>query len=439
MQEEKMDAMNIQAQNVGCNNLLQAEPVQAQERIEVLDAIRGFALLGILIANMALYSNPSHYFEVLGRNIWTGVWDTAAFSLINLLVQGKFYSMFSFLFGLGFAIFFERAKARTARPKLLFFRRLFILLLIGLAHAFFIWFGDILVTYALLGFLLPLFFNRKPRTLLIWAASLFLAFVSLLVLILALMALVKTTQEEVYADTMQAVATDMESRIENSYRAYGQGTFAEIMTQRVSDNLFIYSDGLFFALFFVFPLFLLGLYAGKRAIFQNIEANLTFIKKIWIWSWGIGLTMSIVKVTCKNLRGTDIYSFYDVAHASAGFLGDTGLCLFFMSSIVLLYQNKKWMLKLKPLAYTGRMALSNYLFQSIVCTTIFYSYGLGLYGKVGPALGLVLTIIIFIIQVFISKYWFTHYRFGPVEWVWRCLTYGKLFRIKLPATQEHQQ
>jgi uncharacterized protein len=83
------------------------------------------------------------------------------------------------------------------------------------------------------------------------------------------------------------------------------------------------------------------------------------------------------------------------------------------------------------------MPLSNYLFQSIVCTTIFYSYGLGLYGKVGAALGLVLTVIIFVIQIFISKWWFKHFRFGPVEWVWRCLTYGKFFKIKLSAAQEN--
>jgi uncharacterized protein len=126
----------------------------------------------------------------------------------------------------------------------------------------------------------------------------------------------------------------------------------------------------------------------------------------------------------------DPYSFYVVINAGAGYLGDVGLALFLMTSIVLLYQNKKWLLIFKHLAYMGRMALSNYLFQSIVCTTIFYSYGLGLYGKIGPALGLVLTIVIFAIQIYISKYWFKHFQFGPMEWVWRSLTYGKFFRMK---------
>ncbi len=419
----------IHTQDTGSNNLSVARPVQPQERIEVLDVIRGFALLGILIANMALFSSPALYYEILGKNMWAGLGDTIASSFINLLIQGKFYSMFSFLFGLGFAIFYERAKAKTTRPTHLFYRRLFILLLIGLVHAFFIWFGDILVTYALLGFLLPLFFNRKPKTLLRWVAALFLIIVLFLAFLMALVALVKMIKEGAFAEIMQPFITNVENRIESSYHAYGQGTFAEIMAQRASDTLFTYNQ-LFASIFYIFPLFLLGLYAGKRGIFQNIEANLTFIRKIWKWSFAGGLTMSIVKLICKYLMGDDLYSFYTVIRTGAGFLGDTGLCLFFMTSIVLLYQNRKWMLKLKPLAYMGRMPLSNYLFQSIVCTTIFYSYGLGLYGKVGPALGLVLTIVIFTIQMFVSKYWFKRYQFGPIEWVWRSLTYGKLSGMK---------
>jgi len=425
--QEGIDTMNNQVTNTG---LLIAEPVQAQERIEVLDVIRGIALLGILTVNMAMFSTPAAYLEVMGKNMWTGFCDTTISSFISFLIQGKFYTMFSFLFGLGFVIFFERAKAKTTKPKLLFFRRLFILLLVGLTHAFFIWYGDVLVTYALLGFLLPLFFNREPKTILKWAIWLFVGFFLLMAISMGFMALAKMVNESVIADTAQTLFADMERRIESAFHAYGQGTFAEIMAQRYSDTLFGYSQ-LFASIFFIFPLFLLGLYAGKRAFFQNIDTNLTFIKKVWIWGLVIGLSMSIVKFICKGLMAGDPYSFYSVFYIGAGFLGDTGLCLFLMTSIVLLYQNRKWILRFKPLAYTGRMALSNYLFQSIVCTTIFYSYGLGLYGKVGAALGLVLTIVIFTVQIFISKYWFKRYKFGPVEWVWKSLTYGKRFGMKI--------
>jgi len=428
--QDKMDATNIQAQKAGLNNVAIAEPVQAQERIEILDVIRGFALLGILIANMPSFNSPAHYFEVIGKDMWTGFWDTITYSFISLFIQGKFYVMFSFLFGLGFAIFYERAKAKTTRSILLFYRRLFILLLIGLVHAFFIWSGDILVTYALFGFLLPLFFNRKPKTLLIWAVALFCVLILWTALVIGLMALMNMVKEGTTVDIMQSVVTDMESRAESSLHAYSQGTFAEIMTQRTSDTLFALSQTLYVGLFMVFPLFLLGLYVGKRAVFQNIETNLTLIKTTWKWSLAIGLPMSIVQFICRNLMAADLFSFYSVLHTVAAIFGGTGLCLFFMTSIVLLCQDKKWSLKLKPLASMGRMSLSNYLLQSIICTAIFYSYGLGLYGKVGPALGLVLTLAIFTIQVFISTYWFKRYQFGPIEWVWRCFTYGKLFRMK---------
>jgi len=425
--------MNTEVENRDFTNLRKAEPVQIQERIESLDVIRGIALLGILMANMAWYSTPALYFEILGKNMLTeGIWDSAASSFINLLIQGKFYTIFSFLFGLGFSIFFERAKERTAKPILVFYRRLFILLLIGLAHAFFIWYGDILVTYALLGFLLPLFFNRKPKTLIKWAISLFSVFILFMAFGMGLLELGKMYNEEMITNALQPFFADMESRIESSIYSYSQGTFAEIMAQRTSDTLLGYNQ-LFGSIFVIFPLFLMGLYAGKRAIFQNVETNINFIKKIWKWSLAVGLTMSIVKFVFKNMTGADFYSFNTVFHTGAGFFGDTGLCLFIMTSIVMLCRNRKCALKFKSLAYMGRMPLSNYLFQSIICTTIFYSYGFGLYNKVGSALGLVLTISIFTLQLFISKYWLKRYQFGPVEWIWKSLTYGKFFRMKLPV------
>ena len=428
--QERIDTMDVQATNTGLKNVLKAEPVRIQERIEELDVIRGFALLGILIANMALFSSPSHYFEVLGKNFTTGFWDAAATSFVNFLIQGKFYTIFSFLFGLGFAIFYERAAAKTEKPTRLFYRRLFVLLLVGLTHAFFIWFGDILVTYALLGFLLPLFFKRKPKTILKWAVGIFISFALFLVIALGAISLAKMAAEGILNENAQTLFADFESRTASSYHAYGHGTFAEIMAQRSSDTLFGYRQ-LFASIFVIFPLFLLGLYAGKRAVFQNIEANLTFLRKVWIWSLVVGLPMSVVKFILKNQMGGDPFSFSSITYAGFGFLGDTGLCLFIMASIVLLCRSKKWMMKLKPFAYLGRMALSNYLFQSIVCTTIFYSYGLGLYGKVGSALGLVLAVAIFISQFFISKYWLKRYQFGPLEWVWRCLTYGRLSEMKV--------
>ncbi|MCL2074144.1 MAG: DUF418 domain-containing protein [Marinilabiliaceae bacterium] len=412
--QENIDTMKVKA-----------EPIQVQERIEVLDVIRGFALFGILLVNMAWYSSPVLYYELLGKSVQTGIWDTISSSFVNFLVQGKFYLIFSFLFGMGFAIFFERAKSKTSKPILLFYRRLIILLLIGLAHLFFIWYGDILVTYAVLGFLLPLFFNRKPKTLIKWAIWLISILIIVTTIMMGFIELGRMFDENAVNQNLQPFFTQLENGITNSYQAYGQGTFSEIMTQRKSDALFSLNQ-IFGGIFAIFPIFLIGLYAGKKGIFHNIEANISFIKKTMIWSLIIGITLSVVKFYFKHMMQAEFYSFNTAIHTAAGAIGDLGLCLFFITSIVILYQNKKWILKLKPLANMGRMALSNYLLQSIICTTIFYNYGFGLYGKLGYTLGFTIALAILIIQLFLSNYWFKHFRFGPVEWLWKSLTYGKL-------------
>ena len=411
-------------------NALMTAPIQAQERIETLDIIRGVALLGILLIHFPTwFGTPALYLMILGESMWTNVWDTTVSSFIDLFFLGKFYTMFSFLIGLGFVIFFERAKARSTRPVLLFYKRLSILLIIGLIHAFFIWHGDILILYALFGFLLPLFFNRKPKTILIWVV----VFFSAVLLFFTVVAFGLSMIDEATRTAMlQSVLTGMQSAVESSLYAYGQGDFAAIMAQRTADYLLmsIMNGRLFIWFCFVFPVFLLGVYAAKRGVFQNIEANLPFIKKAWLWGLVIGVPMSVV----KYLSGSEMcYIFpnvYTVIHYTAGIVGDMALSIFYMTSIILLSQKVKWAVFFKPFGYVGRMALSNYLLQSVIGTMIFYNYGLGLYGQIAPAFGMVLALVIFVIQIIISKWWLSRYQFGPVEWVWKGLTYGKRFGMK---------
>ena len=405
------------------NNALLTAPVQAQERMEILDVIRGIALLGILLIHMpAWFGAPALYLNALGINLWTNVWDTTVQSFLGIFVLGKFYTMFAFLFGLGFVIFFERAKARATKPTLLFFKRLLILLVIGLLHGFFIWHGDVLVLYALFGFVLPLFFSRKPKTLIIWAIvflSIFLLFMALAVLAMGFL-----------PDAMRIEMTDsIKSSLANSFYAYGEGSFAAIMAQRSADVMMMYSN-LFFIFFMYFPLFLLGVYAAKKGVFQNIEANLPFIKKAWLWGLMIGLPMSIIQYWASHHANHLILNGFALLQFASGILGNTGLSIFYMASIVLLFQRQNWVSKLKPFGYVGRMALSNYLLQSIIGTMIFYSYGLGLYGQIAPAFGMALALVIFAIQIIISKCWLERYQFGPVEWLWKSLTYGRRFGMK---------
>jgi len=140
----------------------------------------------------------------------------------------------------------------------------------------------------------------------------------------------------------------------------------------------------------------------------------------------VGLACNLLFVSVSASPNLVPSSYYDLATRGARTIGGPALCLFYISAIVLLVRRRAWQQRLAPLVAVGRMALSNYLFQSVVCTLIFYGYGLGIYGNLGPAITLILTIIIYRAQIGLSDWWLERYRFGPVEWVWRSLTYGKL-------------
>jgi uncharacterized protein len=404
-------------------------PVQQHDRLIVVDILRGIAVLGILIVNMSMINTPFFYLQFAGIDMWTSLWDEWVEAFIYVFAQGKFYTLFSFLFGLGFVIFMERAELKVKRPHLLFVRRLLVLLSFGLIHAYLIWWGDILVTYALGGLLLLAFYKVKPKTLIIWAIALQTTYLCIIGLNVGLTSLVERANPGILAAEYQAVIADYIYRIESSMHAYGEGTFAEIMNQRMNDVHFAMGSSVF-SLFTILPMFLLGVYAGRIKIFQQIQHYSSFIRKIWIWSFAAGLSLNLLKFWSTGKIDPLRPSIYDTYQALGMTVGDTALSLFYIASVVLLTEQVRWRERLKPFANVGRMAVSNYLFQSILCTTLFYSYGLGLYGQVGPLLGLVLTSVIFIFQIYASRLWMEKYHFGPVEWLWRTLTYGRLQKFK---------
>lgn len=409
-----------------------AGPIGTSERIQVVDILRGFAIFGILVVNMELFGN-SVYQAVFGLQETAGTIDQLARWLIGLLFEGKFYSTFSFLFGFGLAMQTVRARARGARVVPTYARRLLVLLLIGLAHGSLFWVGDILLPYALLGFPLILFRNRAPRTLVIWAA-LFLCLSTLLQL--ASFVLTEwgrsTPEGAAYIAQMYAeMEAGFRSAAAEATRAYATGSLAEIQAQRTADLAFMYTVTPFI-MSNIFAMFLLGLYAGKRAIFQDIRAHLPLIRKVTLWGLVVGLPANLLFVVTREMSG---FSLNPTQASMASWLthtiGSPALSLFYMGGIVLLTQDPAWRLRLAPLANVGRMALSNYLLQTLICTTIFYSYGLGLYGQVGPAVGLALTVGIYLLQIPLSSWWLGRYRFGPMEWLWRSLTYWRLQPMRL--------
>lgn len=399
-------------------------PISRPERIEVIDVLRGFALFGILLVNMAPFS--SSVYEFLDHAMrWPGLADQVAALAIRFFAENKFYSLFSMLFGLGLTIQMARVEERGGHFVPLYIRRLLVLLVFGLIHAYVFWVGDILTIYAVLGFLLLLFRKAKPKTLLIWSVIvlliprlLYIGFAGLFALASGVPEVAEAIAEQfaqqrvVYAE-LAAWATEI----------YARGTFLEQMTQRVQDNLTMYSVMPFFAPG-VLSMLLLGMYIGRRGILQDIPGHLGLIRKAMVWGLVLGVIGNLVGVVAGEFSSRMEPSWLSTLSDLGMGLGAPALSLFYASAIILLVQKPVWKQRLAPLATVGRLALSNYFFQTLVCTTIFYSYGLGLYGQVGPAVGLVLTVVIYLVQIPLSLLWARYFRFGPFEWLWRSLTYG---------------
>ncbi|HYM12938.1 MAG TPA: DUF418 domain-containing protein [Bryobacterales bacterium] len=392
----------------------QLQPVAPPERIQVIDVLRGVALFGIIAANMRGFNAPARVYGS-PELMWSGTADRIVQSFIDVFISGKFITLFSFLFGLGFAVQMSRAEAKGANFVSFYARRMSILLVIGLVHSFLIWWGDILVTYALLGFALLLFRKRSQKTVMAWALGLLSVF---MLLGLVFMVLVR------FGVHIPAPSNPTPEQIQQTVRIYGRGSIGQIMVERAGDVRRQYTAPFYFAS--VLGVFLLGLYVWRRGIFQDVPAHLALIRK-WLWIFlAVGLAGNVgawlIGVLLHPPPQPNLANLlrWGIAYT----IGVPALSCFYASGVVLLFQKPAWQKRLLPFAAVGRMALSNYLLQSVVCTLLYYSYGFGLYGKVGPAMGLIPTLVIYGAQIPLSAWWLRRYQFGPMEWLWRSLSYG---------------
>jgi uncharacterized protein len=409
-----------------------AQPTQPHERVELIDILRGFALFGILLVNMMHFAWPV-YREAIDITLWTGPWDRSAEVLIAFLAEGKFFTLFSLLFGLGLAIQLERAEAKGVAFVPLYARRLAVLLVIGLAHAFLFWWGDILTYYALLGFVLLLFRHKAPRALLVWAGAFVLAPIVINTLLVGALTLGRATPEG--AAQLEATLAQTEAAyraaFEQALAVYGGSDFIAMIPQRIGDWGFATVGVLYGGmLFVVLAMFLLGLYLGKQRHLHHASEHLPAWRKVFAWGVLVGLVGNVLYVALAR-AGSALEPSWGTLVGLVGFLvGAPALSLAYASGLVLLVQRPSWLKRLRPLAPVGRMALSNYLLQTLIATTLVYGYGLGLYGRIGPAAGVALTLAIFAVQLSLSRWWLARFRFGPLEWLWRSLTYGRLQSLR---------
>ncbi|MFD2169300.1 DUF418 domain-containing protein [Tumebacillus lipolyticus] len=404
-----------------------ANPIQPNERMLELDVLRGFAIFGILIVNMQFFSTAFQYLSRVRANMWTEEGDKLAKLLIDSFASGNFYTMFSFLFGIGMIIFLDRARAKGIRAVPLFLRRVTILLLIGLVHALLIWYGDILVEYAVLSFFLILFARAKPR--LVLASAFF--FLLLRPVLTYFGAYQKITVPLYSASGLGNQLCDVNGLLDRANAAYQYGTYGDQVGQRLVD--FVYQYGTFWALFpVVFAMFLFGVYAAKKRIFHDVEGNIKLIRLVWLGSLIVALLTTFFK---SDLTAVNTISFKYVYSQWFLSLRNPAICFFYVTSIIQLLRLPALRAASLPIATVGRMALSNYLASSLICTTLFYSFGFGLFNKVGPGTGLLISLLIYPLLVVFSILWLRHFRYGPVEWIWRTLTYGKLQSMRLPASK----
>jgi uncharacterized protein len=401
-----------------------ATPTTAKERIVWLDILRGFALLGILMINIVGFAWPLSYAEMLRQDLPGNALDDGVLQIVSWLVQGKFYTLFSLLFGIGCMIFMMNAEKKGKSPRKLFFRRVLILLIIGIFHALLLWWGDILVMYAISGMLLLLFYRCKPRTMLIWAGSLFFAFALLLLLSTGL----KFVTESLGGSGGNTAITQMNEQYqklyEQSFDNYGTGGLSEILAQRATDWSYTLSN-LLIAPFFILPIFLIGAFVLKSGLLQRMQTDGATLRKVMGWSLGVGALFTILKeYSAANIKaGTT--TIYEAVQPLFAFVGDLGLAGFYATLLLVLSRVELWKGLLSSLQWAGRMALTNYLMQSVICCLLFYNVGLGLYGKIGVAGLSLIALVIFALQVLYSRWWFARYSFGPMEWLWRRMTYGR--------------
>jgi uncharacterized protein len=378
------------------------KPVAAGRRILEIDILRGVAILGVLAADMIGFSSPEIHF---GPSLmWTDAVSRATAFLLDVLVSEKFLTLFSILFGLGFAMQMERATGRGASFGGFYVRRLFLLFLIGLVHGLFFWAGDILTTYAVLGLLLLLFRCRTQKATLGWAIG-----IQALVLLAA-------TAASLLGGKREGMAGEELKMID----LYGHGTWAAIQQARVADFMVRHVSSLPLLLLFIFPRFLFGLWLWRTGILRNLADHKPLLRRVCVWGIVIG---TAGEAATALLQAGDMGPLRVICIPL--------LALGYASGIVLFALGNRWLWLQQAFAAVGRTALSNYLFQRILCTTLFYSYGLGWYGKIGPLSGLALTVAIYAAQTLLTAWWMRRFQYGPLEWIWRCFSYLEIQSMRV--------
>ncbi len=395
-------------------------PVSEPDRIASLDILRGVAVLGILTMNVGSFAMPSSaYFN---PGIWGGFTglDRLVYAATHLLFDLKFMAIFSMLFGAGIVLMSERRERQDRPATGLHYRRMAWLLVFGMAHAYLIWYGDILVAYALCGSLVYLFRRKRPRTLVV-LALLAMAPGSLILLGAGLS--LPAWPAEALAEVRAELAPPPPA-LEAEVAAY-RGSYADQFRQRAATAVGMQTETfLFFMVWRVTGLMLLGMALFKLDVLAAAGSD-RFYKRWIAAALLVGMPVIAYGLSVNAGRAWGMpESFFLGLHFN--YWGSLFVALGWIS-VVMLVCRKELLPGLRSrLAAVGRMAFTNYIAQSVLGTFVFYGFGLGLFGSVDRVGQVGVVLAIWIIQLAWSPWWLERFRFGPLEWVWRSLVYWRM-------------
>lgn len=400
-------------------NVTPLSPIAPTERIAALDVLRGFALAGILLMNMESFVGPVLQ-AMTGLDPTLTGFNRLADGLIYFFVQGKFFTLFSLLFGMGFAMMVMRAEDAGRPFAGLYWRRSLALLGIGLVHALLIWSGDILVPYALLS--LPLLaFRDVPARWLVWLGlAIYLAAPAMLMGI-GLMSLWVPGWDELMAQGgQQALAIEQAQEL-----AYSSGTYAMAVAQRVRDFGFALSGLMIFGVL-IFGMFLIGAAFMRSGAIQNPQLHPRMYLQLRWTVLPLGLLAMLASFMIQPTVSPLVFDLNTALAQSLAMVAGLLMCLGYLAWVLRGLESPDVARYLNWLAPAGRMALTNYLVQSIVCTLVFYGYGLGFFDHLPRLWQVPFALGLFTVQVLYSQWWLQRFRFGPAEWLWRSITYWQL-------------
>ncbi|MDQ0232576.1 DUF418 domain-containing protein [Metabacillus malikii] len=373
-----------------------------QNRIHAIDGLRGLSLFGILMANMLIFQYGMWGKDDLDFFTLSQV-EHIAYYLLKIFIEGSFMPIFAFLFGYSMVIMQKGLKKRGIKIKRTFFRRAIFLIIVGLLHSFFLWEGDILLLYGVMAIFLLLFLNRKPKTLLIWT--------------IILLCLVPLSGYGGSNFETAAEKKSTEDYIQNTIEVYGNGSYFEIMDHRLNETpidfpIYFVMFGLLLTPLLSATLFLLGIYCAKKEWFvtPNIEKKRYFLFAAFLIPVGL-ILKSIVYMLPESNWGM-VFNIFGANLLSFGYI-----CLF-----ALMYIGTRRIMIVKMFESVGRLSFTNYISQTVICTTIFYGYGFGLFGELGVGLGIGLSLLIYMLQM-VGSYWYLKcFRIGPLERLLRMFT-----------------